>query len=191
VWAKLDAGTPGELVKHYRLWNYVAISRICYKIAEAFPNVTYTAAEPGANHNPMWAIPADCAFPCATENEINGRDAANLIEGGVTLVCEGANMPCTPEAMEIFLDHQLLYAPGKAANAGGVAVSGLEMAQNSMRLRWPRAEVDQRLRHIMHAIHRTCLDAAAAYDMAGNYVAGANIAGFTTVVEAMLDQGLV
>ncbi|HUU80494.1 MAG TPA: glutamate dehydrogenase, partial [Acidobacteriota bacterium] len=134
---------------------------------------------------------ADCAFPCATENEINGKDAQNLVNNGVKLVSEGANMPSTPEAVDIFLDRKILYAPGKAANAGGVAVSGLEMAQNSMRLNWPREEVDARLKIIMKSIHQTCLDAAEEYGVPGNYVAGANIAGFVKVVNAMLDQGLV
>jgi len=159
--------------------------------AEAYPQAVYTPRDPAMEHNPLWTHRADCAFPCATENEINGQDAVHLIRGGVRLVCEGANMPCTPEAIDTLLDHKVLYAPGKAANAGGVAVSGLEMAQNSMRLHWPREEVDGRLRQIMRSIHRTCLEAAAAYGEAGNYLAGANIAGFTKVVQAMLDQGLV
>jgi glutamate dehydrogenase (NADP+) len=107
------------------------------------------------------------------------------------LVAEGANMPSTPEAINIFLDNKLLYAPGKASNAGGVAVSGLEMAQNSMRLNWPREEVDSRLKMIMKSIHQSCLDAAAEYGVPGNYMVGANIAGFVKVVNAMLDQGLV
>jgi glutamate dehydrogenase (NADP+) len=130
-------------------------------------------------------------MPCATQNEINAEDAEHLVKNGVHLVSEGANMPSTPEAVEIFLDHKLLYAPGKAANAGGVAVSGLEMAQNSMRLSWPSSEVDKRLKHIMKSIHKTCLDAGTEYGVEGNYVAGANIAGFVKVVHAMLDQGLV
>ena len=119
------------------------------------------------------------------------QDAANLVRNGVKLVCEGANMPSTPEAIDVFLDNKLLYAPGKAANAGGVAVSGLEMAQNSMRLSWPREEVDGRLQIIMKSIHATCLDAAAEYGHAGNYMMGANIAGFVKVVNAMQDQGVV
>jgi len=159
--------------------------------AERFPEAVYTDHDPALDHNPLWDRRADCAFPCATENEINGQDARNMVNNGVFLVSEGANMPCTPEAIAIFLEHGLLYAPGKAANAGGVAVSGLEMAQNSMRIHWPRREVDNRLRHIMNCIHKTCVDAAAAYGMQGNYLAGANIAGFTKVVNAMLDQGLV
>ena len=113
------------------------------------------------------------------------------MKNGVNLVSEGANMPSTPEAINIFLDKKILYAPGKASNAGGVAVSGLEMAQNSMRMRWAREEVDQRLKIIMKSIHQTCLDASAEYGIPGNYLAGANIAGFVKVVNAMLDQGLV
>ena len=158
---------------------------------EKYPQAAYTEVDPTLDYNPLWAHKADCAFPSATENEINGQDARNMIENGVRLISEGANMPSTPEAVTLFLDHRLLYAPGKAANAGGVAVSGLEMAQNSMRLNWPREEVDGRLKIIMKSIHQTCIDAAAAYNVPGNYVVGANIAGFVKVVDAMLDQGLV
>jgi glutamate dehydrogenase (NADP+) len=118
-------------------------------------------------------------------------DAYSLINGGVELVSEGANMPCTPEAVDLFLDKGFLYGPGKAANAGGVSVSGLEMTQNSMRLAWTREEVDNRLRMIMKSIHQTCLLAAEQYGTPGNYLNGANIAGFVKVVEAMLDQGVV
>ena len=159
--------------------------------AEAYPSAVYTEADLSLDYNPLWDHKADCAFPSATENEINGNDAANLMTNGVQLVAEGANMPSTPEAIDIFLDHKILFAPGKAANAGGVAVSGLEMAQNSMRLNWPAEEVDSRLQIIMKSIHRTCLDASAEYNVHGNYLAGANIAGFVKVVNAMLDQGLV
>jgi len=158
---------------------------------EKFPSAVYTEADPGLDANPLWQHRAACAFPCATENEINGRDAQHLLDGGVFVVVEGANMPSTPEAVDLFVENKILYAPGKAANAGGVAVSGLEMAQNSMRIHWPREEVDQRLKHIMHSIHRTCQEAAAEYGMEGNYVAGANIAGFVKVANAMLDQGVV
>ncbi|MFP4030201.1 MAG: NADP-specific glutamate dehydrogenase [Desulfococcaceae bacterium] len=159
--------------------------------AEKFDGVEYAEVDPTAEFNPLWNHDADCAFPCATENEINGKDAENLMENGVFLVSEGANMPSTPEAIDVFLDRKILYGPGKAANAGGVAVSGLEMAQNSMRLNWTREEVDARLRTIMRGIHRTCTAAAAEYGEPGNYMAGANIAGFVKVVNAMLDQGLV
>jgi glutamate dehydrogenase (NADP+) len=168
-------------VKRGRISEYV----------EKYPAATYVPVDPGLDYNPLWTHKADCAFPCATQNEINQQDARNLMAGGVGLVCEGANMPSNQEAIGVYLAHQILYGPGKAANAGGVAVSGLEMAQNSMRLNWPAEEVEERLQQIMKSIHRTCLDASSEYGMAGNYVAGANIAGFTKVVNAMLDQGLV
>ncbi len=158
---------------------------------DKYPQAVYTDTDPSLGHNLLWTHKADCAFPSATENEINEKNASHLIQNGVILVCEGANMPSTPEAISLFLDKKLLYAPGKAANAGGVAVSGLEMAQNSMRLNWPREEVDSRLKTIMKSIHQTCLDASAEYGEPGNYMAGANIAGFVKVVNAMLDQGLV
>ena len=158
---------------------------------DKYSEAVYTEADTSLDYNPLWNYKSDCAFPSATENEINAKDAANLIKNGVHLVCEGANMPSTPEAINIFLDNKILYAPGKASNAGGVAVSGLEMAQNSMRLNWPSDEVDRRLKMIMKNIHQTCLDASADYGVSGNYMAGANIAGFTKVVNAMLDQGLV
>jgi glutamate dehydrogenase (NADP+) len=159
--------------------------------AEQFPSCNYVSFDGSADHNPMWDIKADCAFPCATQNEINGKDAQNLVKNGVFCVTEGANMPSTLEAVDVFLASGILYAPGKAANAGGVATSGLEMAQNSMRLHWPAEEVDSRLRHIMTSIHKECLDAAAAHGAPGNYVYGANIAGFLKVANAMMDQGLV
>jgi glutamate dehydrogenase (NADP+) len=158
---------------------------------DKYPSAVYTAADATLDHNPLWDHPADCAFPSATENEINGRDAQNLIRNGVKLVNEGANMPTTPDGIKVLLDHGVIFGPAKAANAGGVSVSGLEMTQNSMRLNWTREEVDQRLHTIMKTIHRTSLDAAAQYGTPGNYMNGANIAGFVKVVEAMLDQGLV
>lgn len=138
-----------------------------------------------------WTIPCDCAFPSATQNELTGKDAAELLKNGCILVSEGANMPSTPEAVDLFLEKKILYGPGKAANAGGVATSGLEMAQNSMRLNWSREEVDSRLQEIMKNIHRNCLETAERFGMAGNYVAGANIAGFIKVADAMLDQGVI
>ena len=158
---------------------------------DKYSEAVYTEADSTLDYNPLWNHKADCAFPSATQNEINGKDAQNLVNNGVNLISEGANMPSTPDAVDVFLDHKLLYAPGKAANAGGVAVSGLEMAQNSMRLKWTREEVDERLQLIMKNIHQTCVEASAEYDMEGNYVAGANIGGFVKVVNAMLDQGLV
>lgn len=158
---------------------------------DKYSESSYIETDTDLDCNPLWAHPADCAFPCATENEINEKDATTMVTGGVKLVSEGANMPCTPEAIQIFLDNNVLYAPGKASNAGGVAVFGLEMAQNSIRLNWTREEVDLRLKKIMKSIHQTCLDAAAEYEQPGNYLAGANIASFIKVVNAMLDQGVV
>jgi len=142
-------------------------------------------------HNPLWNIKADCAFPSATQNEIAARDAANLLKNGIKLVAEGANMPSTLEATKLFLEARILYAPAKAANAGGVATSGLEMAQNSARLSWTREEVDDRLHKIMISIHGNCYETAEKYGTPGNLVNGANIAGFLKVADAMLDQGLV
>lgn len=138
-----------------------------------------------------WGIACDCAFPCATQNEINGEEAKTLLDNGCTLVSEGANMPSTPEAVELFVENKILYGPGKAANAGGVATSGLEMSQNSMRLKWTREEVDSKLNGIMVSIHEAARAAAEEYGQPGNYVMGANIAGFTKVADAMIDQGIV
>ncbi len=138
-----------------------------------------------------WAIPAECAFPSATQNEISGADAKLMVKNGCILVSEGANMPTDPDGLSTFLAHKVLFGPGKAANAGGVAVSGLEMAQNAQHLNWTREEVDGRLRDIMRTIHDQVKDASDRYDLAGNYVAGANIAGFKKVADAMLDQGVV
>ncbi|MFI5370682.1 MAG: NADP-specific glutamate dehydrogenase [Candidatus Eisenbacteria bacterium] len=159
--------------------------------ADKFKGAKYTAIDPKLDHNPLWDIKADCAFPSATQNEINARDAANLIKNGVTVVSEGANMPSTLEATKVFLDAGILYGPAKAANAGGVATSGLEMSQNSMRLSWTREEVDDRLHKIMIAIHKNCYETAEKYGTPGNLVNGANIGGFLKVANSMLDQGLV
>lgn len=138
-----------------------------------------------------WGVKVDVALPCATQNEIYEDDAKELVKNGCTCVCEGANMPTTIEGYKIFKEAGILYAPGKASNAGGVATSGLEMSQNSMRLPWPREEVDQRLHEIMRRIHDTCLTTAEKFGTQGNYVNGANIAGFLKVADAMMDQGLV
>jgi glutamate dehydrogenase (NADP+) len=159
--------------------------------AEKF-KVQYAAADPKSDHNPLWAVKADCAFPSATQNEINGNDAENLVKGGVFVISEGANMPSTPEGVDVFLKAKILYGPGKAANAGGVSVSGLEMSQNSLRLSWSREEVDERLRGIMAAIHEQCM--MYGYDEKDkycDYVKGANVGGFKKVADAMLDQGVV
>ena len=162
-----------------------------HSYAERYPTATFTPANPIATSNPLWAIPADCAFPSATQNEIGDADAANLLAGGVQVVSEGANMPTRPEGVDRFIAAQILYGPGKAANAGGVAVSGLELSQDALRLNWTREEVDTRLKGIMAQIHRQCYETAADYGTPGNYVNGANIAGFVKVADAMLDQGLV
>jgi glutamate dehydrogenase (NADP+) len=158
---------------------------------DKFSGSTYTAVDPSLDYNPMWDMKADCAFPSATQNEINGKDAANLLKNGCYVVSEGANMPSTPDAVVQFIDKGILYGPGKAANAGGVAVSGLEMSQNSMRLGWTREEVDQKLQGIMKSIHDACVNAANTYGTPGNYVNGANIAGFIKVADTMMDQGIV
>jgi glutamate dehydrogenase (NADP+) len=158
---------------------------------DKFKKAIYSATDKKLDHNWLWNIKADCAFPSATQNEINAKDAANLIKNGVKVVSEGANMPSTMEATKMFLDAKVLYGPAKAANAGGVATSGLEMSQNSMRLSWTREEVDDRLHKIMIAIHKNCYETAEKYGTPGNLVNGANIAGFLKVANAMLDQGLV
>ncbi len=151
----------------------------------------YTETEPEPNLNGLWGVEVDIALPCATQNEMNGKEAKMLVDNGCVAVAEGANMPCTPEAIECFHQHGLLFAPGKASNAGGVATSGLEMSQNSLRLNWPREEVDRRLEEIMVNIHRNSSETAKKYGMEGNYVAGANIAGFLKVAESMEAQGLL
>jgi glutamate dehydrogenase (NADP+) len=159
--------------------------------AQEFKGAIFIAHDAAGETNPLWDHKADCAFPCATQNEIGAEDAKNMLANGVMLVSEGANMPTVPEGAERFVDAGILYGPGKAANAGGVAVSGLEMAQNSMRYAWTREEVDGRLRLIMTDIHTACTQAAERFGTPGNYVNGANIAGFLKVADAMLDQGLV
>ncbi len=159
--------------------------------ADKFKGSVYTAVDPKLDHNPLWNHKAHCAFPSATQNEINGKDAANLLKNGVYVVSEGANMPTTIEGVNQFIAAKILYGPGKAANAGGVSTSGLEMSQNSMRLSWSREEVDQKLHGIMKSIHKACFETSKAYGTPGNYVNGANIAGFLKVANAMMDQGLV
>ena len=185
-----ESGIDREKLVYVKTLKNIRRGRI-KEYADKYPAVVSTPVDPSADHNPLWNHRADCAFPSATENEINGKDAQNLVNNGVSVVCEGANMPTTPEGINIFLENKLLYAPGKASNAGGVSVSGLEMTQNSMRLNWSREEVDNRLKMIMHSIHKACLDAAKQFGTPGNYMNGANIAGFVKVVDAMLDQGLV
>ena len=158
---------------------------------DKYRGAVYTPVDPALDYNPLWNHKADGAFPSATQNEINAKDAKNLISNGIQFVSEGANMPTVPEGVETFVDAGILYAPGKAANAGGVSVSGLEMTQNSMRLSWTREEVDDYLKRIMKSIHAAAVAAANEYGTPGNYVNGANIAGFTKVAEAMMAQGIV
>jgi glutamate dehydrogenase (NADP+) len=159
--------------------------------ADKYSSAQFIPVDPAKGFNPLWDHKADCAFPSATQNEVNEQDAKNLLKNGVYVVSEGANMPTVPAGVTLFVSEKILYGPGKAANAGGVATSGLEMSQNSLRLSWTREEVDARLHGIMKAIHGACVDAAAAYGMDGNYVAGANIAGFLKVADSMLDMGIV
>ncbi len=159
--------------------------------ADKFKGTVYTPVDSSLDYNPLWDVKADCAFPSATQNEINAKDAQNLVKNGVFVVSEGANMPTVPGGVDVFLQNKVLYGPGKAANAGGVATSGLEMSQNSLRLSWTREEVDQRLHNIMKSIHKAACEAAEEFGVAGNYVAGANIAGFVKVADSMLDQGIV
>lgn len=153
--------------------------------AEKYPSATYTA---GAR---PWSVKCDCAFPCATQNELNEEEAKALIANGIMLVAEGANMPSTPEAIAAFQKASVMFAPGKASNAGGVATSGLEMSQNSIRLSWSREEVDEKLKSIMKNIHDNAYAAAKEFGVEGNYVVGANIAGFLKVAKAMMAQGVV
>ena len=159
--------------------------------ADKYKSAVYTELNQNADFNPLWNHKAHCAFPSATQNEINGKDAQNLIKNGVYVVSEGANMPTNLDGVKVFLDSKILYGPGKAANAGGVATSGLEMTQNSMRMPWTREEVDNRLRMIIKSIHQTCVDISERFGVPGNYVVGANIGGFLKVADAMIDQGVV
>ncbi|MBI1770088.1 MAG: NADP-specific glutamate dehydrogenase [Bacteroidetes bacterium] len=154
-------------------------------------NCKFVAVNANESSNPLWAVKADCAFPCATQNELNDKDANNLVKNKVKLVAEGANMPTTPEAINILIDNGVMYAPGKASNAGGVATSGLEMTQNYMGQNWTREEVDAKLLNIMRNIHDTSLAAAKEYGKPGNYMIGANIAGFLKVAKAMQAQGVI
>jgi glutamate dehydrogenase (NADP+) len=176
-------GVSGEKIE-YMLELRASNQDIVEPYAERFGCEFYAGKRP-------WEVKCDVALPCATQNELDGNDAKTLIDNGCFCVSEGANMPSTPEAMKLFIDHAILYGPAKAANAGGVSTSGLEMSQNSIRMSWPREEVDKHLRRIMTNIHQSCLDAADRYGAPGNYVAGANIAGFVKVADAMMAQGVV
>lgn len=178
---KLDFVMELKNVKRGRIKEYV----------DKYPKAVFTPIDPKQDYDPLWNHKAHCAFPSATQNEINGKDAQNLVKNGVYVVAEGANMPTTLDGVKVFLDAKILFGPGKAANAGGVATSGLEMAQNSMRMPWTRDEVDNRLHLIIKEIHKTCVDVAERFGTPGNYVNGANIGGFLKVADAMMDQGLV
>jgi len=185
-----EAGITAEKLKYIMELKNVKRGRI-KEYANEFKSAVYTPVDANADFNPLWNHKADCAFPSATQNEINAKDAQNLIDNGVYVVSEGANMPTVPDGVEVFLKHKILYGPGKAANAGGVATSGLEMSQNSLRLSWTREEVDARLQGIMKSIHKAAFEAAEKYGTPGNYVNGANIAGFLKIANSMMDQGVV
>ncbi|HJM18436.1 MAG TPA: NADP-specific glutamate dehydrogenase [Candidatus Thalassarchaeaceae archaeon] len=159
--------------------------------AEQFDGIEYTESKPEPNLNQLWSTKADVALPCATQNEVNGEEAKMLVDGGVMAVAEGANMPCTPEAVDCLQSNGVLFAPGKASNAGGVATSGLEMSQNSLRLSWSREEVDQKLEGIMVNIHKNAFDTAERFGTPGDYVNGANIAGFIKIAESSISQGIL
>ena len=159
--------------------------------AAQFDGVTFTASAPEPTPNGLWGVNVDVALPCATQNELNGSEAQMLVDNNVMAVAEGANMPCTPEAVEVFQKNGILFAPGKASNAGGVATSGLEMSQNSLRLSWTREEVDEKLDAIMVGIHKAAYETAKEYGRDGVYVFGANVAGFLKIAEAMQAQGVV
>ena len=159
--------------------------------ADAHEGVTFTPSAPEPTPTGLWGVNVDVALPCATQNELNGSEAQMLVDNSVIAVGEGANMPCTPEAVEVFQKNGVLFAPGKASNAGGVATSGLEMSQNSLRLSWTRQEVDEKLEAIMVNIHKNASETAKQYGREGDYVFGANVAGFLKVAEAMTAQGVI
>ena len=185
-----EAGIDREKLAYIMELKNVRRGRI-KEYTDKYKKAVYTPLEGNMDHNPLWDHKAQCAFPSATQNEINAKDAQNLVKNGVYVVSEGANMPTTIDGVNIFLENKILYGPGKAANAGGVAVSGLEMSQNSQRLPWTREEVDKRLHLIMKNIHSTCVEMANRFGTPGNYVNGANIGGFLKVADAMIDQGVV
>lgn len=185
-----EAGIVGEKLEFLKDLKNNRRGRI-KEYADKYKGVTFHATDPNADHNELWKIKADCAFPCATQNEVNEKDANNLVKGGIKLLGEGANMPTTIEGINVIIDNGVMYSPGKASNAGGVATSGLEMTQNYMGQNWTREEVDAKLQGIMKNIHDTCLAAAKEYGKPGNYMAGANIAGFLKVANAMKAQGVI
>jgi len=185
-----EAGVDADKLAFVMELKNVRRGRIS-EYAEKYPGAVYTPRDNSLDYNPLWAHKADCAFPSATQNEISAKDAQTMVNNGVFLVSEGANMPTVPEGVTIFIDNKVLYGPGKAANAGGVATSGLEMAQNAIFSSWTREEVDTKLHNIMISIHKQAYDAAEFYGQPGNYVLGANAAGFRKVADAMMAQGVV
>jgi len=186
-----EAGIDLEKLEHIKNIKNVNRGRIS-EYLEKYPKAKYEEVDPEKDHNPLWKIQADCVFPCATQNEINKKDAENLKKSGIKLLTEGANMPLTTEAIDVICESEILYAPGKATNAGGVAVSGLEMSQNRIGVYWSREEVDEKLKNIMKDIHDNCVKTAKEYDLnEHDYLASANIFGFLKVADAMKAQGII
>lgn len=183
------SGLNGQKLQFIKDLKNVRRGRVS-EYAEQFKDATFYPIDKNKDHNPLWNHKADCAFPCATQNEVNENDAQNLVNNGIKIIAEGANMPLTIEAINIVQDAGIPYSPGKASNAGGVATSGLEMTQNRLGYYWEADEVEKKLKEIMKNIHDNCLAAAEQYGMKGNYMAGANIAGFTKVADAMIAQGV-
>jgi glutamate dehydrogenase (NADP+) len=179
-----EAGIDADKLAHVKYIKNEKRGRI-KEYVDKYPEAKFHADER------PWAIKCDIALPCATQNEMNGDEAKTLVDNGCMCIAEGANMPCTPEAIEYFLEKKILFSPGKASNAGGVATSGLEMSQNSLRYSWPAEEVDNRLHTIMNDIHEACVKYGTDEDGFTDYVKGANIAGFVKVADAMLAQGIV
>ncbi|MCK5097754.1 MAG: glutamate dehydrogenase, partial [Desulfobacteraceae bacterium] len=185
-----ESGITLKKLQYIMLLKNIRRGRIS-EYADKYSEAVYTPVDSSLGYNPLWNHKAECAFPSATQNELNAKDAQNFLNNGGSLVSEGANMPTTPDGVDLFVDNKILFGPGKAANAGGVAVSGLEMSQNSLGFSWSRDEVDAKLKIIMKSIHTACIDSSEEYGSKGNYVVGANIAGFVKVADAMLDHGLV
>jgi glutamate dehydrogenase (NADP+) len=179
-----ESGISGEKIE-YMLELRATNDDIIEPFSQEFDEIDFIP-----NKHP-WEVPVDVAMPCATQNELNFEDATNLVKNNCICVCEGANMPCTPQAVDILQEKGVLFGPGKAANAGGVATSGLEMTQNAMKLHWTREEVDAKLHQIMVSIHASCSKHGHKKDGSIDYVKGANIAGFVKVAQAMVDQGIV
>ncbi|XHC27269.1 NADP-specific glutamate dehydrogenase [Phycisphaerales bacterium ac7] len=190
-WVHAKDGITNEMLEEIKDIKNNRRRRI-HELADKYSGkVEYHETDRNADHNPLWQVDAQCAFPCATQNEINGKDAENLLSAGVTVVSEGANMPSNTEAVNRFVDAKIMFGPGKAANAAGVGCSALEMAQNSSRIAWSFDRVEDMLKDMMATIHKNAYEASERYSTAGNYVDGANIAGFVKVANAMVAQGVV